>query len=67
MSAVTLDGGPFDGLEVQIVGGGPLAIQGDPVPEGNVARYTATRDKAVYRFRGVSKVVATLPLPGAQQ
>lgn len=63
-SLVKLDGGPFDGAEVEVSRGATLNIEGTQVPDGHVARYTPTRDKAVYRFRGLSKVMARLPMPG---
>jgi hypothetical protein len=60
---VNLDGGPFDGAEVDVSRGTTLNCEGTDVPEGYVARYTPTRDRAVYRFRGFSKVLARLSLP----
>ena len=62
---VKLDGGPFEGAKVDTDRGQTLSLRGRGVPEGHVARYTLTRDRGVYRFRGLSKVLATLPLPGA--
>lgn len=56
---VALDGGPFDGALVEATSKAMNMI-GEPVPDGHVARYSATRDAEVYRFRGLSKVVLTL-------
>jgi hypothetical protein len=60
-----LRGGPFDGAEVEVRERWPhLSTTGDGVPEGHVASYTATRDPNVLKFRGLTKIVGTLALPG---
>jgi hypothetical protein len=63
---VTLKGGPFDGAEVDVTWGTPLLCQGEPVPEGMVARYCKSRERGVYAFREYDRVVMTLPLPGSK-
>lgn len=65
---VTLEGGPFDGQEVEVsCWGASLVLEGGDVPEGMVARYRPTRIKTppTYRFREYDRVVARLPEPGA--
>jgi hypothetical protein len=63
---VRLHGGPFDGADVETTERWPhVSCEGDGVPEGHVATYTATRDPGVLKFRGLTKIVAKLPLPGA--
>lgn len=65
MAVVRLEGGPAAGIEVDVSRGAVLNVEGEGVPDGLVARYTPTRDRGVYRFRGYSKVIARLPMPGA--
>lgn len=59
---VTLRDGPFDGAEVEVHWGTPLALEGDPVPEGMIARYRRTNEKGVYQFREYDRLVARLNL-----
>jgi hypothetical protein len=59
-----LRGGPFGGAEVAVLEHWPYFVaKGSGVPEGYAARYTATRDPNVLRFRGLTKIVAELPAP----
>jgi hypothetical protein len=59
---VTLRDGPCDGVEVEVSWGNPLAVEGDPVPEGMIARYRPTRERGVYRFREYDRIVGRLNL-----
>lgn len=65
---VVLRGGPFDGAEIDRdwAAGVPLLCQGEPLPEGMVARYRKSREKGVYTFRGYDRVIGMLPLPGRE-
>ena len=59
---VTLKGGPFDGVTIGLgKGAGPLAVEGEGVPEGETAQYRPTRDKSVYKFDRFSTIVARIP------
>lgn len=60
---VVLSGGPFDAALVDVESK-VVNCEGEGVPEGSVARYSATRDPGVYRFRGFSKVIARIKVPG---
>lgn len=67
---VLLIDGPYAGAEPEIEGTGSLLMEGD-FPDGSgrsqdgaMARYRPTRDKTKYRFKGWSKDVIRLPLPG---
>lgn len=57
---VTLRGGDFDGREVWVAGRGPLLLQGGPLPDGIVARYRPSRERGVYRFRELDRIVGTV-------
>lgn len=58
---VTLHGGDFDGREVWVTGRGPLLIEGDPLPDGIVARYRPSRERGVYRFRELDRIALRVP------
>ena len=62
---VTLEGGPFNGAEVEVNWGETLACQGQPLPEGTIARYRPSRRRSdgVYRFREYDRVIASIPWP----
>lgn len=64
MTQVTLVGGPFDGAKVASESRS-LVCEGTGVPDGYAANYRRTQDRSVYRFDGLTKIVARLPLPGA--
>lgn len=63
---VLLRGGPANGARVEVESGTGLIIEGLGVPEGEAARYRPTRERGVYRFKGLTKIVARLPLPGME-
>ncbi len=71
MKKVLLIDGPYKGAEPEVSGTGTLLIEGDfsdgsgRSEDGAMARYRPTRDKSQYRFKGWSKDVIRLPLPGA--
>jgi hypothetical protein len=66
---VTLRGGPCDGLRVPATVNSPwkfsrpLLMEDADNPEV-VARYRPSREKGVYTFRGMERVIARIPLPG---
>jgi hypothetical protein len=65
MPDTRLIGGPFDGQTVPVSHPRDvLVIEGDPVPEGMVARYRPTRGLSAHRFREYDRIVGRLPLPG---
>jgi hypothetical protein len=57
--SVLLRGGPFDGASATVEWGSTLICEGDPVPDGMVARYRPTRERGVYlyRFREYDRIV----------
>ena len=60
---ITLRGGPFDGAVVPAPSGrAPLICQGEPVPEGMVARYRRRREKGVYTFREYDRIIGTVAI-----
>ena len=61
---VTLRGGPFDGVRVTVTSGAALLMQGEETPDV-VARYRPSREKGVYSFRGMDKIVAHIPFGDA--
>jgi hypothetical protein len=70
MTLVMLKGGPAHGATVELHSEGSLQVSGHGVPDGYVARYRPLdgrkRDNTVYRFDSLSKVLARIPIPGAQ-
>jgi hypothetical protein len=60
---IRLVGGPFDGQTVPPYAcpSSSLLLEGEPVPEGQVARYRRTRDRDVYRFSEFDRVVLRVP------
>lgn len=59
---VTLKGGPFDGVTVGLgKGAGPLAVEGEGMPDGETAQYRPTRKKGVYKFDRVAAIAALIP------
>jgi hypothetical protein len=68
MPAVVLQGGPAAGVTVDVRDRNtPLNVEGHGVPTGQVARYKPLdgrkRDNTVFRFVGMSKVIARIPQP----
>lgn len=61
ISEVTLRGGPFDGTTAQVVRGTTLVVFGDPLAVDRVARYRPSRERGVYTFRGLDRIVARIP------
>jgi hypothetical protein len=68
---VKLIDGPYEGIEVDIGGGGGFYIGGQ-LPDGTEvpdrqAYYRPTRKRSEYRFKGWvgDEEIITLPLPGA--
>jgi hypothetical protein len=62
-ATTTLTGGPFDGRTIPIKDyRDSLILEGDPVPEGMVARYRPTRKRGTHRFRGYELIVARIPV-----
>lgn len=60
---VTLRGGPCDGLSLTVTWGQSLLME-SAESSGEVARYRPGRENGIYTFRGMDRVVATLPAPG---
>jgi len=56
--SILLVGGPFDGRRVIALGKSTLAIEGDPLPDGQVARYRPSRTPDRYTYRGLATVLA---------
>lgn len=52
---------------VDVESGTGLIVEGLGVPEGEAARYRPTRERGVYRFKGLTKIVARLPMPGTEE
>jgi hypothetical protein len=70
MTDVRLLGGPAHSLTVEVEDSRtPLSLEGPMVPDGCVARYRPAdgrrKTNHAYRFEGLSKIEARLPLPGA--
>lgn len=55
-SVLLLDG-PFIGRTMLAIGHGTLVVEGDQVPDGQVARYLPTTDPSRYRFVGLRTVL----------
>lgn len=69
---VTLRGGPCDGLRVPATVNSPWRfsrplLMEDSADPDVVARYRPSREKGVYTFRGMDRVVARVPLPGGDR
>jgi hypothetical protein len=64
---VLLQGGPAHGATVECDGRCGLQVEGHGVPEGYVAIYRPAdarrRVSETYHFKGLSGIVARLPLP----
>lgn len=58
-----LIGGPFDGGEVPRSTHSVL-LSGDPIPDGQVARYVFVRAVDAYSFNGLDTVMVTIPMGG---
>lgn len=71
LTTVALQGGPLDGFTVDVKDRNcVINIEGHGVPKGYVARYKPLdrrrRDNLVFKFDGVSKVLACVPRPGSK-
>lgn len=62
---VLLQGGPMHDRWAEVYWGQSLLVEGDPVPEGIVARYRPTRSRrsGIYRFREYDRIVLRIPGP----
>lgn len=70
MTAILLQGGPAHGATVEVEGNCSLNVTGHGVPDGFVARYQPRdgrkRDNTVFRYTGMSQVLARLPCPRSE-
>lgn len=60
---VTLKGGPFNNVAVARPSGRSLQVFGDS--KKVCARYRQGRDRDTFTFRGMERIVVTMPKPGA--
>lgn len=61
---VLLIGGPYDGQTVPAHWGNTVVLTGGPLEEPECARYRPTRERGKYRFRGMDRIVGSIPIPG---